>query len=81
MHGVVRSNLVGHLYRYGLVEEQIMFLSFGITLLIFLIPSTAGYVASKYDDDLAVVVGAALVASIIEILFIIIWTIAYTVIH
>lgn len=58
-----------------------MILSFGITLLIFLIPSTAGYVASKYDDDLEVVMGTALAAFIAEILFIIIWTIAYMVIH
>lgn len=58
-----------------------MALSFGITLLIFLIPAIAGYVASKYDDDLEVVMGAALVAFIAEMLFILIWTIAYTVIH
>ena len=58
-----------------------MVLSFGITLLIFLIPAIAGYVASKYDNDLEVVMGAALVAFIAEMLFILIWTIAYTVIH
>ena len=58
-----------------------MVLSFGITLLIFLIPAIAGDVASKYDDDLEVVMGAALVAFIAEILFIIVWTIAYMIIH
>lgn len=72
---------MGHLYRYGLVEEEIMFLSFGIALLMLLIPATAGYVTSKYDDDLALVLIATVVASIIEILFSIIWAIAYMVIR
>lgn len=54
-----------------------MVLSFGITLLIFLIPAIAGYVASKYDDDLEVVMDAALVAFATEMLFILIWAIAY----
>ena len=58
-----------------------MVLSFGITLIIFLIPAIAGYVASKYDDDLEVVMGAALVAFVTEVFFILIWTLVYMEIH
>ena len=58
-----------------------MVLSFGITLLIFLIPAIAGYVASKYDDDLEVIVGAALVAFVTGVFFILTWTLVYMEIH